>query len=96
MINPKTAGVRGKLQDFVTHEPLIGATGTFTPENEPAVTVRTDEEGEYGSRQMRVGVYKVKWEMAGYEIVEDEVTITEHTVIVRNYRLNKEIAPPTP
>ncbi len=94
MINPKTAGVRGKLQDADTHEPLVGATGTFTSENEPVIIVTTDEEGEYGSLQMRVGFYKVKWEMTGYETVEGEIEITEHTVIVRNYRLKKETLPP--
>lgn len=89
MINPKTAGVRGLIQDTETHVALTDVSITFTPENEPAIVVKSDEEGEYASLRMRAQVYKVKVEKVGYVTIEDEVLVVTGTVTVRKYRMEK-------
>ncbi len=87
MINPKVAGIKGRLQDSVTNVNLTGATGTFTPEGEPAIITETDENGEYAVLRLRAGTYQVKWVLAGYIILEDTVVIELQTVKTKNYKL---------
>lgn len=94
MINPKTAGVLGLIQDDETHEPLDDVTITFMPENEPGIVVKTNAEGEYASLQMRAQVYKVLVERVGYESIEDEVDVVTGTVTIRRYRM--KLATPNP
>lgn len=91
LVNPKTAGVRGRVQDTDTHEPLAGVQpSTLLPENEPAIVVTSDNEGLYASLQMRAQGYKMKVELAGYILQEMEVVVETGTVSsVRNVSLKK-------
>ncbi|MFN8321066.1 MAG: carboxypeptidase-like regulatory domain-containing protein [Chitinophagales bacterium] len=89
MVNPKTAGVRGRVQDTDTHAGLAGVTITFTPENEPAIVVTSEEDGYFVSLQMRAQRYGMKTELPGYTLQETEVIVETGTVSTKNISLKK-------
>ncbi len=88
MINPRVAGVKGRIQAAVTNVNVVGAKGTFSPEGEPAVLAETDENGEYALLRLRAGTYHVKWEMEGFVPVEEDVVIELQTVKTKNYKMS--------
>jgi hypothetical protein len=64
------ASVRGAVRDS-SGNALRGVTITLLPEGGSAArTVQTDDQGGYGFDGLREGVYRVRFELSGYQMVE--------------------------
>jgi hypothetical protein len=70
-----SGAIRGKVYEFGTRTPIIGASVTVTNRDTGLIrSALTDTTGEYFIKMLPVGVYTVSGSMQGYELVPTSTT----------------------
>lgn len=86
-----TQDIKGRIVDYITREPLVGAT-VSVENSEPTIGAITDMEGKYVLSNVQVGRYTLIVSHMGYKQVKiPEVLITSSRPVILNIELEEEV-----